>query len=265
MKKWSFIIVSSYTNYLRNHVNDLFLDDIYFYSTGSDEDADLRYFFSSSHLNHLETPTDVYEYGLHLKSLFDGLSFIVHQDKNDYHPIKLGALINNTTNETHNLNYSQPLKNFNVQFQKFKSNLPKVERGFEKTLFMATQDEFILNLLIIFSDGIDFKSMYQALDEIKRFLSKKKDSLQNLGFSDAIIKRFTHTANSFPVLGKKARHGSDNNEPPKSPMELKDAQKLLSDIVYTILLKHYKIDLPIYKAFKVDLDDIKWDWDSVDF
>ena len=263
MKKWSFIIRSGYTNYLRGWVKGSMSNDIFFYDEGSDEDANLTYFFSSSHLNHLTEADEVYQLGNQLKLLFDGISYLIYEDPKEYRPIRLGRIINNQTNETFDLDHLEIKNEFSLDFTINKTTSLISRNSLDQLLYLATKDQFILNLLLIFSNGKDFKSMYQALDEIRFLLKSKKSSLKNLGFSNAVIESFTHTANSFSILGKDARHGSQKGEPPRRPMPLVQAQNLILDIVRKVIYEYYKIDIPIQKSFKIDWDEV--DFDLKDF
>jgi hypothetical protein len=50
--------------------------------------------------------------------------------------------------------------------------------------------------------------------------------------SKAEIKRFTHTANSPSVTGSKSRHGVERTPPPKNPMSIPDALKLIDSLLH---------------------------------
>jgi hypothetical protein len=249
MRKWSFIIKSGYNNYLNNYVRHSFLiDDFVFYETGSDEDANLTYYFSSIHLNQFDEPKDVYENGLHLKYLFDGLSYIVHQNKNDYTPIAFGPLINNFSDESFNFNYNKAKQKFNVDFSINKTEY-NYNDGFAKALHLSTKEEFVRNVLLMSSSGMDFTSLYKILDEIKYFI-KGKDTLNDLGFLESNIKKFTHTANDFGVLGVESRHGRKSEaQSPSKPMKIDEAQELISKVIYVVFEKHFQIELPFYSSF----------------
>lgn len=262
-KNWSFIITSSYNNYLRNIVNDMWSDDLYFYSEGSDEDANLTYYFSSIHLNHLTNPKDVFEYGFQLKSIFDGLSYLIYEDKNEYRPLKLGDLICINTKEIYSFPYSVPQYPFDIDFSINSSIYNILSDTLTKFISLATYDSFIINVLLILSEGVSFRNSYQALDECKHFLSSKGKNIESLGFNKSELKRFTHTANSFAAIGREARHGSDNNSPPTNPMSLVDAQLLISKIIFQIIKNEYLIELPHIKSYKI-IDDNE-DWINADF
>lgn len=259
MKKWSFVIRSTYTNYIRNIVNNEISDDIFFYSEGSDEDGNLTYYFSSSHLNHLDHPNKVFENGMWLKTIFDGVSYLIHEDKSEYHPLELGVLVKNKTQEIFQPKYRSQQLPFNVNF-----NANKIERkiqtpGLPQYYECATTEPFLLNIALICSRAMSYRDLYQALDEIKYFLNSVGDDVFNYGISQKKIKNFTHTANSFSAVGIDARHGNDSKTaPPSSPMELNEAQKLISNLIYNVIEKHFNIYLPEIKSFNVDLDDTDW-------
>ena len=179
---WSFIILDK-NNYIKNLVTSLNYDDLYFYEDG-DEGIDLTYYFSSIHLNHLTDPIQIYSKAQQLCSLLNGLDLIIQEDKAEHYPIVLDRLID--INNEKVIVFKKPANSnvFDVDFSINKSPIPKQKNYITKVFEIAKNDDFILNLLFIISDGMTFQTLYQSYDEIRTFLKSKKDikALNNIRF-----------------------------------------------------------------------------------
>lgn len=252
--KWSFII-SENNNYIRNLINDLHFEDLIFYEDG-DEESDLTYYFSSIHLNHLENPDVIYNHAHQLYALLNGIDLIIQEEKSNHQIITLDRMIDVQNRHVVFYKKTQNPNIFDIDFSINITTEPKSKNYIINLFEILKKDEFILNLLFIISDGMSFQTLYQAFDEIRTFLKTKNDSLTNLGFSKAQINDFTHTANNFKSLGKKARHGSTGQLAPQTPMQIEDAQTLISNIIREVLKKHYELDLPLKKTFNINPNDL---------
>jgi hypothetical protein len=73
----------------------------------------------------------------------------------------------------------------------------------------------------------DWVTLYRILEKIE----SGRPSISSEWASRADISRFKHTANSPAVLGSEARHGAQSSDPPRRPMALKDAERLIAQLV----------------------------------
>ena len=73
--------------------------------------------------------------------------------------------------------------------------------------------------------------------ELYRLLEIVEDSVGRNGITDAgwttkrQLARFRHTANSLEAAGDAARHGRERTQPPRLPMSLNDARKLIRQVL----------------------------------
>ncbi|MCP9750149.1 hypothetical protein [Ferruginibacter sp. HRS2-29] len=249
---WIFEIKHPYTNLLRELASIPDNEDICIIEQSDDFGFWLE--FSSPHLNDLSDPNEVYNRAFKLKMLLDGVLYIIHENKKSYTQIVLGTLYNGKEKVPL---FDRTIKNSLFDFSYFTED----KNGDHKLtpisllIHIAAKDDFIRNLLQISSSGMDYNSLYKAVDEIKYFL-KGKESLEALGFNAVELDRFNHTANNFETLGIDARHGNKSQKPPKKPMSLNEAQKLISNIIIAVLKKYYFIDLPRIKEIKISPEDL---------
>ena len=251
MYKWTFEIKSPTGNYMRE-LSAIPDSDIWI----AEEADDLSHWFSFSsvHLNQLNDPDKVYEHAMKLKMLVDGISFLIHENKNAYRPIELGNLYDEHNKVTQ---FNQNIENhkFDFSFKTTDVNEYYKSNPVSHLLHLAGDQTFVLNVLIMCSRGMDFTSLYQILDEVKNFL-KGKINLDTLDIDQKELKRFTHTANNFEALGIDSRHGNLGHEAPKDPMALQDAQRLITHLLSIVVKNFYGIILPVVKDIKVDADDL---------
>jgi hypothetical protein len=238
--KWSFIIESPITNYIYNlsiyNLNDVCIIE---------EPDGLTYLFSSIHLNDVENPQEALKKAYQLTALIDGVSYLIHENKDEYSPIKLSRIINNETNESFCCD-AIPINNiFDVNFS-INNNI-EPNNVIAVLISLAKTEKFILNLLIFFSQGITYINLYKALDEMKSFLKNNNRTTKELGFRDCDISKFKHTANNYEVIGTSARHGTQGNTPPSNTFSLKESKKLITDIAIKILEDFFKIKISIQK------------------
>lgn len=253
--KWSFIIYASYP-YLHNLLHYLDSEDIVLYEEG-EEGIDLTQYFSSVHFNHLTDPNEIYKKAYQLCSFVNAIDFLIQENKDNQNVIRLDRLIDieNRTNVHYDKNLS--VTKIDIDFTINKTREANNRHIIAQTLLVAKSEEFVQNILFIIAQEMDFQRMYQALDEIKYFLKANGMNLEGIGFPKrGLVNDFTHTANNYKALGLRARHGNTGQQPPKEPMSIAEAQKLLTDIIKTVFKKFYGIEFPVRKDLKFDISDL---------
>ncbi|RKR80078.1 hypothetical protein BDD43_0171 [Mucilaginibacter gracilis] len=256
MSVWIFELLSPTSNYIHNLATSMPSTDILIAEDNYDDYSALQYIFGSIHLNHISDSTEAYNKALQLKLLVDGASFLVYEDKQAYRPIKLGRIREGDGYFFTVADQITPTR-FDVDF----SINPVVEKESQSTVAkliqLARQNEFVLNILLILSQGMDFRNLYQALDECKSFL-KGKRKIENIGIDNAKLNRFTHTANNFATIGLLSRHGTLAQQPPANPLSLSESQELITDLIRIILRDYF--DLKEFQMEKIilagNLDDL---------
>jgi hypothetical protein len=249
--KWIFHINSPTGMYMRSSLASMPSRDIWI--AEQDDDLGPWFLFSSIHLNTLDDPNKVYERAFKLKMLIDGVSYIIHENKNSYSQIVLGNLYDSNDNQ---VSFERHIDNFKFDFNFQSTDDRKYYEPYYETYYktnivsylvhLAITDKFILNLLQLCSQGMDYRALYSVLDEIKTFLFLKgEQKLGTLGIDEAELNRFRHTVNSFQELGINARHGTSSHQPPKQPMTLKEAQIFMTNLIKIVLEKFYPLELPI--------------------
>lgn len=73
----------------------------------------------------------------------------------------------------------------------------------------------------------DWVNMYRIYEVIQSDVGKKT----NEWISGTDLERFKHSANSVEVAGDASRHGKEKTQPPKNPMEIKEAKILMRGLV----------------------------------
>ena len=92
-------------------------------------------------------------------------------------------------------------------------------------IFLARHNDVAKHLLHFLGvNGITWISLYAALDFLR---SNKAEAAALANVDPSEIKRFTHTANNFAAIGPFARHGDLGKSPPKKPMPLDEASRLI--------------------------------------
>lgn len=253
--KWSFIINANYP-YLNGLLHYLDSEDVLIYEEG-EEGIDLTQYFTSVHFNHLTDPTEIYVKAYQLSSFINAIDFLIQENKDNHNEIRLDRLID--IEKRINIHYDKNVSVNKIDID-FSINQPIEARNthiIAQIILVAKSEEFVQNILFIIAQGMDFQRMYQALDEIKHFLKSKGTNLENLGFPrKGKVNDFTHTANNYQTLGLKARHGTTSQQPPANVMSIREAQKLLTDIVKKIFIDFYGIELPVIEDMKFDVSDL---------
>lgn len=75
--------------------------------------------------------------------------------------------------------------------------------------------------------------LYRVLEEIERYLGQQVDKAGLC--SNKQRRRFTRTANAAEVAGKDARHALGKSEPPKHPMDIKEATAFIGRLLRATL------------------------------
>lgn len=107
---------------------------------------------------------------------------------------------------------------------------------FESWRKLAEEDEIVKN---VFRQFRDFEHNWINLYKVYEILKKDAGNKNKIDKIDRIkqwidkdkIRQFTHTANSQSAIGDDARHGVDQNDPPKEPMSLPEAVALIRNLL----------------------------------
>ena len=251
--KWGFVI-DGRNNYLRNLHYDLTYDDLIIYDEG-EEETGLTYYFSSVHLNHFEVDDadEIYSKALQMVTIINGIDILIQENKQKHFPIKLSQLIDNTNDSWIKYNSNQSVNIINVDFTINKTVNHKKSHYIKDIFEVAKKDDFVMNIFLIISKGLNYQTAYSVLDAIKTFLKKNSDSLKDLGINQTELQLFNHTANNYQAVGTLARHGDKGQQPPANPMSLEKAQEFISNIVKIVIEKYYGLKLPVRKEMKIDV------------
>lgn len=104
---------------------------------------------------------------------------------------------------------------------------------FESWRKLAEEDEIVKNVFRQFRDfEHNWINLYKVYEIVKKDAGKKNkiDRIKQWIDKDK-IRQFTHTANSQSAIGDDARHGVDQNDPPKEPMSLPEAVALIRNLL----------------------------------
>ncbi|PRD56710.1 hypothetical protein [Sphingobacterium gobiense] len=254
--KWSFIVrgAHSYLYDLSHHLDSA---DIVIYEDG-EEGIDLTQYFSSVHLNHLTNPEEIYSKAYQICSFLNGAEFLMYENKADAGYIRLDRLINIDQNKVVHYNPHHPIERIDIDFTINQISKHSNNHIVAEIMRVAKSDIFIQTILFMCAHEMNFRAIYQTLDEVKNFLKAKGTNLNELGFSDKVLKSLTHTANNYETLGLAARHGSMGHEAPKTPMIISEAQTLITQIIRTTFEKSFDFNLPFVKKSNFDISEIRW-------
>lgn len=96
-------------------------------------------------------------------------------------------------------------------------------------LRVAESDEAVRRALRLRDAGdLDWVGLYRLYEVIHEDAGK---DIVELWVSRKKLRSFTHTANSVDAVGDEARHGRRTSDPPKNPMELNPARKLVDELL----------------------------------
>jgi len=96
---------------------------------------------------------------------------------------------------------------------------------------LANNDESVDKVLILYEKGEDYDNLYRIFEVVRKDVGGDENIIRNRWATSKQIKRFTRTANSAEILGVHARHGVQNTEPPKNPLQLSEAQSFIKSLV----------------------------------
>jgi hypothetical protein len=118
-----------------------------------------------------------------------------------------------------------------IQLEGGQDIIPILE--FDSWMKLAEEDEIVKN---VFRQITEFEpnwiNLYKVYEIVQNDAGKKK--IQQ--WTKNKISLFTHTANSQRAIGDDARHGVDDNDPPKEPMPLSEAKALIMTLLEKWLL-----------------------------
>lgn len=254
--KWSFIVKGTYS-YLYDLSHHLDSADIVIYEDG-EEGIGLTQYLSSIHLNHLTNPEEIYSKAYQICSFLNGAEFLMYENKADAGYIRLGRLINIDQNKVVHYNPDQPIERVDIDFTINQISKHSNNHILAEIMRAAKSDIFIQTILFMCAHEMNFRAIYQTLDEVKNFLKAKGTTLNELGFSEKALKSLTHTANNYETLGLAARHGNMGHDAPKTPMTISEAQTLITQIIRTTFEKLIDFNLPYVKKSNFDISEIRW-------
>ena len=118
-----------------------------------------------------------------------------------------------------------------IQLEGGQDIIPILE--FESWMKLAEEDEIVKNVFRQFRDfEHNWINLYKVYEIVQNDAGKKKIEQ----WTKNKISLFTHTANSQRAIGDDARHGVDDNDPPKEPMSLSEAKALIMTLLQKWLL-----------------------------
>ena len=120
---------------------------------------------------------------------------------------------------------------FSIQLEGGQDIIPIFE--FDSWMKLAEEDEIVKN---VFRQITDFEhnwiNLYKVYEIVKKDAGKKNkiDRIEQW-ITKKKIRDFKQTANSQSAIGDDARHGVDQNDPPKEPMSLSEADALIMNLL----------------------------------
>jgi hypothetical protein len=243
--KYAFIV---FTNF---HIENFLVDnnttnDSFFWNEGADEDGNRTLYFTSSLLNNLTDIQEIYDKANQILSIYIGIYRLLDRNESMKLYFTLGKLIDLEDNRVIETERKSELYKIEVDF---KLIVKKPENKLRNPIYILfekiTSDEFLINLFFLISRSLDYKMLYIIYDDIRYFLKEVKDNTF-LDSDMSQLKKFTHTANNYEVLGFFARHGRTFHDAPKDPMNLDDSMNLIFDIIVRLLYQKFEIELPKY-------------------
>lgn len=180
-----------------------------------------QYLFSSAYL--IATPDEqVPVQARQLVKFIDGLSYLLFENKESVNKVILTTAIDMNTFGIAPLQRANHIPaTVSIDFSEYTPLIEDEENPMAHLLKLVAADVFIRDLLWVLSQGMGFKEMHQAF-------SLLKSKLDGLGFAIETLVRFVQTARQEDI---------DN------PMPLKVAQELITDIIFVLLEKKYRIHL----------------------
>ena len=104
--------------------------------------------------------------------------------------------------------------------------------SWEPELELAASDDRVWLAFVLLAGDPSWQRLSNALDlPLSDERTDRRAGVVSRGVSSRQLGRFTSTANSAKVLGKDARHGRLDWEPPRNPMTLAEATELVRRVV----------------------------------
>lgn len=101
---------------------------------------------------------------------------------------------------------------------------------------VADKDEAVSKALRLFGiDAKDWVGLYRLFEVIEQDVGGIRQIDAAGWATEDSLRRFKHTANSPAITGDLARHGKENTQPPKNPMNLSEARSLIEVILHSWL------------------------------
>ena len=194
-----------------------------------------NYLLSSTAFDPLTSPDEVSDYGQSLLKKLNGI-ILSGVDHEYFTPIQLGGVARRTEGKNeHFLTFTDSV-NFRcrVKIRAFQNEQPiEKKKVLDKLLLKSLSDTNLAYVLeLIEHNGItDWVSLYKIFEAIEGDMSK--DFLTQTGWiSMQDIKLFKYTANSRKATGIHGRHGAESTQPPKDPMSIFTAKKLIESLMH---------------------------------
>lgn len=261
IEKYSFTVKTNF--HIENFLSaNNIANDSYFWL--EEDDGFRALYFSSTLLSDFTDPQEIYDNANQILSIYEGIYKLLDRNRQINKYFTLLDLYDTDKNEFISHSRKSEIYKVDIDFKKSKySNNNRPINSIYKLFETITQNEFLTNLFFLISNQVDYRMLYIIYDDIRFYLKENKDKTFLNQYSKD-LKRFTHTANNFEVLGFYSRHGRTNHEPPKDPINLEDSKNLIFDIIKDLLKEKFKVELPEYWGLAyIDFNDL--DFNDLDF
>lgn len=202
-----------------------------------DDDRPPHYSITSLHLNNLNNPEEVWQKGLALSTLYNGISRLIYFNPLENISICEKVIITDVFLKDDS-NYSNITKNDFFQLPPlypFDKSLNfkdlqianESKHIFVDLLNLSIKDEKIYNLLLQLGVSLDWINLYSILDTIKYLTNDFNKLVYLSNYKPNDIDLFTHTSNNFGLLSYFARHGQKGWTQPAKNMNLSTAQDII--------------------------------------
>jgi len=187
-----------------------------------------NYLWSSPHLNDLDDPAEIGSRAAALKAIYDGAMY-VHR-LGDYHVWPMERPIERHDVTLENLELRFPFEPFSEEWSSwmFETVEDPHRNPVSLYLFLAHYSDVVKSMLLFLgANGPSWISLYALKDFMEQAGKKEADLAKAVGVPLSALQLFRATANNFAAIGPFARHGEVGWLPPKDPMRLVDATKLI--------------------------------------
>lgn len=98
---------------------------------------------------------------------------------------------------------------------------------------IAQGDEHIARALALYGSlEHNWRNLYMVLEVIEDDIDGHDRLSEKVWVPKEKVRQFKHTANSFLAIASEARHASVSRQPPKTPMPLQEAKRLIHDLLW---------------------------------